>query len=133
MSLWSRISEVLSALAKGAPLSEVFARWSKPPEQTVAFTIAVIALGAKMAKADGHVTRSEVQAFRQVFHIPPEALEQAARVFDLARQDVSGDEHYAGRIGTMCGSGSKIVEELLDGLFTTATADADDHQTAHDF
>ena len=65
MSLWSRISEVLSALAKGAPLSEVFARWSKPPEQTVAFTIAVIALGAKMAKADGHVTRSEVQAFRQ--------------------------------------------------------------------
>ena len=113
MSLWSRISEVLSALAKGAPLSEVFARWSKPPEQTVAFTIAVIALGAKMAKADGHVTRSEVQAFRQVFHIPPEALEQAARVFDLARQDVSGYEHYVGRIGAMFGSRSKILEDLL--------------------
>ncbi len=84
MSLWSRISGILSALAKGAPLSEVFARWSKSPEQTVVFTIAVIALGAKMAKADGYVTRSEVHAFRQVFHIPPEALEQAARVFDLA-------------------------------------------------
>ena len=84
MSLWSRISEVLSALAKGAPLSEVFARWSKPPEQTVAFTIAVIALGAKMAKADGHVTRSEVQAFRQVFHIPPRRLNKP-REFSIWR------------------------------------------------
>ena len=64
MSLWSRISEVLSALAKGAPLSEVFSHWSKPPEQTVAFTIAVIALGAKMAKADGIVSRDEITAFR---------------------------------------------------------------------
>lgn len=127
MSLWSRISEVLSALAKGAPLSEVFAYWSKPPEQTVAFTIAVIALGAKMAKADGHVTRSEVQAFQQVFHIPPEALDQAARVFDLARQDVSGYEHYAKRIGAMFGSGSKILEDLLEGLFHIATADDDYH------
>ena len=103
MSLWSRISEVLSALAKGAPLSEVFARWSKPPEQTVAFTIAVIALGAKMAKADGHVTRSEVQAFRQVFHIPPEALEQAARGFGVARQEGSGTEHDGGGAGAMGG------------------------------
>ena len=75
---------------------------SKPPEQTVAFTIAVIALGAKMAKADG-VTRSEVQAFNKVSH-SPEALDQAARAFDLARQDVPGYEHYAKRIGVMFGA-----------------------------
>ena len=41
------------------------------------------------------VTRDEVSAFREVFHIPENALEQAARVFNLARQDVSGFENYA--------------------------------------
>ena len=71
MSLWSRIQDALSALAKGEGLSAVFDRLRSPPERSVAFTIAVIALSAKMAKADGRVTRDEVMAFRQVFHIPP--------------------------------------------------------------
>ena len=69
MSIWSRIIEALSALAQGESLSAVFDRLRAPPERSVAFTIAVIALGAKMAKADGQVTRDEVTAFREVFHI----------------------------------------------------------------
>ena len=72
MSIWARISEALAALAKGEALSSVFDRLRAPPERSVAFTIAVIALGAKMAKADGQVTRDEVSAFRQVFHIAPQ-------------------------------------------------------------
>ncbi|MEY8838888.1 TerB family tellurite resistance protein, partial [Cribrihabitans sp. XS_ASV171] len=67
MSLWSRISEAISALASGESLAAVFERLRTPPERSVAFAIAVIALGAKMAKADGHVTRDEVTAFREVF------------------------------------------------------------------
>mgnify|MGYP003692626981 CR=1 FL=1 len=69
MSIWTRIAEALSALSQGEGLSAVFDRLRTPPERTVAFTIAVIALGAKMAKADGTVTRDEVAAFREVFHI----------------------------------------------------------------
>ena len=53
MSIWSRITEALSALTAGEGLSAVFDRLRTPPERSVAFTIAVIALGAKMAKADG--------------------------------------------------------------------------------
>ena len=90
MSLWSRIQDALSALAKGEGLSAVFDRLRSPPERSVAFTIAVIALSAKMAKADGRVTRDEVMAFRQVFHIPPAEERAAARVFNLAREDVAG-------------------------------------------
>ncbi|NCT13226.1 MAG: molecular chaperone DjiA, partial [Rhodobacterales bacterium] len=71
MSLWSRIADALSALAAGEGLSAVFEKLRTPPERSVAFAIAVIALGAKMAKADGQVTRDEVTAFREVFHIPP--------------------------------------------------------------
>ena len=70
MSIWSRITDALSSLAAGDSLSDVFAKLRTPPERTVAFTIAVIALGAKMAKADGTVTKDEVAAFREVFVIP---------------------------------------------------------------
>ncbi len=70
MSIWKRIRDAIAALAEGEPLSAVFARLTTPPERTVAFTIAVIALGAKLAKADGRVTRDEIAAFRRVFHIP---------------------------------------------------------------
>ena len=62
MSIWTRITEALSALTSGEGLAAVFDRLRSPPERSVAFTIAVIALGAKMAKADGLVTRDEVTA-----------------------------------------------------------------------
>jgi len=58
MSLWTRMTEAVSALANGEGLSRVFERLRTPPERRVAFAIAVIALGAKMAKADGQVTRN---------------------------------------------------------------------------
>ena len=70
MSIWTRITAALAALAKGEGLSAVFEKLRSPPEKSVGFTIAVIALSAKMAKADGSVTRAEVLAFREVFHIP---------------------------------------------------------------
>ena len=62
MSIWTRITDALAALTGGESLAEVFDRLRAPPERTVAFTIAVIALSAKMAKADGMVTRDEVHA-----------------------------------------------------------------------
>lgn len=67
MSIWTRITDAISALAKGESLTSVFEKLRTPPERSVAFTIAVIALSAKMAKADGLVTRDEVTAFREVF------------------------------------------------------------------
>ena len=109
MSIWTRISQAIEALTKGEALSAVFDRLRTPPEHSVGFTIAVIALGAKMAKADGLVTRDEVTAFRQVFYIPKSQMTQAARVFDLARQDVSGYEFYARRISVMFGRGNQIL------------------------
>ena len=90
MSVWARIAAALQALASGEALSNLFDMLRTPPERSVAFTIAVIALGAKMAKADGLVTKDEVAAFRQVFTIPKSEEENAARVFNLARQDVAG-------------------------------------------
>ncbi|SIN80840.1 molecular chaperone DjiA [Vannielia litorea] len=133
MSIWSRIGDALSALAAGEGLSAVFDKLRTAPERTVGFTIAVIALGAKMAKADGQVTKDEVTAFREVFSIPPSEEANAARVFNLARQDVAGFEEYAARIARMFDDGHGALNDLLEGLFHIAMADGEYHPKEDDF
>ena len=93
----------------------------------IAFTIAVIALGAKIAKADGKVSRSEVAAFKEVFQVPAQETANVARVFDLAKRDARGFEPYAKQIARMFRKGHPVLEELLDGLFHIARADGDVH------
>jgi DnaJ like chaperone protein len=101
----------------------VFDKLRSPPERSVAFTIAVLALGAKMAKADGQVTRDEVTAFREVFQIAESDTQGAARVFNLARQDVAGFEEYATRIAGMFRDQPVMLRDLMEGLFHIAMAD----------
>ncbi|MFV0472746.1 MAG: TerB family tellurite resistance protein [Pikeienuella sp.] len=133
MSIWTRIAEALSALSKGESLSAVFEKLKTPPERSIGFTIAVIALGAKMAKADGLVTRDEVAAFREVFHIPPEDEANAARVFNLARSDVAGFDGYARQIARLFGPESPVLEDLIEGLFHIAVADGEYHPAEDEF
>lgn len=133
MSVWSRIAEAIAALRAGESLAEVFDRLRSPPERSIAFTIAVIALGAKMAKADGQVTRDEVTAFREVFHIPRGEEANAARVFNLARQDVAGYEDYARRIARMFNETEGTLTDLIEGLFHIAVADGRYHQSEDEF
>jgi DnaJ like chaperone protein len=127
MSLWTRIADALAALRAGESLAAVFDRLRSPPDRTVGFAIAVIALGAKLAKADGTVTRNEVRAFREVFAIPPEEEDHAARVYNLARQDVAGFETYARQIARMYDGDRATLCDLLEGLFHIALADGDYH------
>ena len=94
MSIWSRITDALAALAAGEGLS-----------------------------ADGQVTRDEVTAFREVFHIAAQDEAGAARVFNLARQDVAGYEDYARRIKAMFRGQPETLRDLLEGLFHIAMAD----------
>ena len=134
MSIWARISDAIAALRKGDSLSDVFGKLRTPPERTGAFAIAVIALGAKMAKADGQVTRNEVAAFREVFHIPAREEKNTARLFNLARQDVAGFEDYARKIRNMYGDDEKApLCELLEGLFHIAMADGQYHPREDEF
>ena len=133
MSIWSKIAEILKALRKGESLSSVFERLRTPPQRSVGFTIAVIALGAKLAKADGQVTRTEVAAFRRVFTIPPEEEANAARVFNLARQDVAGFDQYAQKIAALFTPGAPVLVDVLEGLFEVACADGNFHPAEEAF
>ncbi len=120
-SFWQRIADRLAALVGAS-------RAATPPERSVAFTIAVIALGAKLAKSDGQVVRSEVSAFRRVFIIPRAEEKNAARVFDLARQDVAGFELWAQRVARMFPPGDPVLQDLIEGLFIIALADGELHE-----
>jgi DnaJ like chaperone protein len=133
MSIWLRIAEALSALTSGETLATVFDKLRTPPERSVAFAIAIIALSAKMAKADGLVTRDEVTAFREVFHIPREEEVNAARVYNLARQDVAGFEEYATSIARMFDGTHITLCDLLEGLFYIAVADGTYHPNEDEF
>ena len=136
MSIWNRVVRGVGGALDG-PLGALLGGLAEqaadtlrqitgePAEgtQQVAFTIGVIALGAKMAKADGQVTRDEVEAFKQVFKISPEDMKDVSRVFNLARKDVAGFEAYAGQIAGLFEPGSQTLEDLLHGLFHIAKAD----------
>lgn len=120
-SFWQRIADRLAAII-GAQ------RPATPPEKSVAFSIAIISLGAKLAKADGAVARSEVAAFRRLFIIPRSEEKNAGRVFDLARQDVAGFDAWARRIAAMFPKGDPILYDIIEGLFIIAVADSALHE-----
>jgi len=133
MSIWTRITDALAALTQGESLTAIFDRLRTPPERSVAFAIAVVALGAKMAKADGQVTRDEVTAFREVFQIARTDEAGAARVFNLARTDVAGYQEYATRIQIMFAEDKQTLCDLMEGLFHIAMADGYYHPGEEEF
>ncbi|WP_099864623.1 J domain-containing protein [Pararhizobium haloflavum] len=119
---FSRIIEAIRTVFEGDPATR----------RKVAFSVAMIALSAKMAKADGIVSDAEVRAFRQIFAIPPEESENVARLYNLAKQDVAGFEFYASKLASLCGSGENnclLLEDILDGLFHIAKADGAIHRS----
>jgi DnaJ like chaperone protein len=91
----------------------------------IAFTVAVIALSAKMAKADGVVTRNEITAFRARVHIPLAEVKQVGRFWDLARQTPDGFEDYANQVARLFAPRAPVLEQLLDLLFHIAQSDGD--------
>jgi DnaJ like chaperone protein len=139
MSIWTSLGEFvvrvsISARSGVAGLVEALrTAFEGDPElrRKVAFSVAMIALSAKMAKADGVVTQDEVRAFRKIFHVPPEEAGNVARLFDLATADVAGFEAYAERLANLCGSGRPncaMLSDILDGLFFIARADGVLHE-----
>ena len=143
MSIWGKIVGGAAGFAVGGPLGAILgavaghavdkmsddsrdpekAEKADDPTRRIAFTIAVIVLGAKMAKADGRVTKEEIAAFKQIFHVPPEEMKNVGKLFDQARRDARGYEPYAKQIARLFRDRPAVLEELLGGLFHIAKAD----------
>ena len=135
MSIWGKLAGAAAGLAIGGPIGALLGgvaghyvidrdqEQDGPAENQVAFTVGVIALGAKMAKADGVVTDDEVNAFKEVFKVPPGEMTNVARIFNLAKQDVTGYEAFADQLAAIFKGNRKLLEDVLEGLFHIAKAD----------
>jgi DnaJ like chaperone protein len=124
MTLWERIAAILDA-ARERSLGAVMDAMSERRRRRDAavFSIALIALSAKMAKADGIATDDEFAAFRSFFHVPPEEETRMRMVYDLAKSDVSGFESYARQVAGLFREEKAVLEDVLDCLFYIAMAD----------
>jgi DnaJ like chaperone protein len=96
---------------------------SDEPDNEVPFTLGVILLSAKMAKADGIVTGAEVHAFKAAFKVSAEDMKHAARAFNLAKRDVAGYEACAEQLVATFKGNRKLLEDVLEGLFHIAKSD----------
>ena len=94
-----------------------------PPGEDPAFSTAVTALGAKLAKADGEAQAAEYDIFHQVFQADAGSEGAIRRLYQLARQTTRGFEGYARRLKKRYGSCPQLLEDVLDGLFYIAASD----------
>lgn len=122
MSVWRKLAELITGPADPFACPE----GDCPPGHRVddaEFAMALIGLGAKMAKADGEVTHDEIAAFRQVLRAPSGFEASLMRAFNLAKQTTLGFEGYARRLARRFRAHPAILEDVLDGLFHIAKAD----------
>lgn len=93
------------------------------PGADPAFTTAVTALGAKLAKADGRADTGEFDAFAEVFQPEAGSGRDIERLYALARQTTLGYEAYARRLAKRYRGCPQLLEDVLDGLFHIAGSD----------
>ncbi|HEY8594016.1 MAG TPA: DnaJ family molecular chaperone [Devosiaceae bacterium] len=133
MAVWQKLGELVGSFSAGTGLAGSLGAALDPDNwlpggKDAAFTLALVALSAKMAVADGVVTADEIRAFRQTVEIPQGSEQQVQRLFDLARQDVAGYRSYARKIARLFADSPATLEHVLDGLFFIAAADGMIHE-----
>ena len=136
--MWHRLGELLGSFSQRTGLAGSLANVLDPDSwlpggRDAAFTLALIALAAKMAVADGAVTASEERAFRATVEIAHGHEDQVARVFNLAKQDIAGYDAYARKVTRFFADSPETLEHVLDSLFYIATADGLVHEAELDY
>lgn len=128
MSVWERLEASIAEARRrtvGAALEALAAQ--KRRRNEAAFSVALIALSAKMAKADGVVTDNEIAAFRDFFTFPDEEADKVRILYHLAQQDVAGFEEYLRQVAKMFDDAPAVLEDVLDCLLHVAVADGVAH------
>ena len=114
MTFWDRIETAIADASKrtlGALLDAMASQ--KQRRNEAAFSIALIALSAKMARADGVVTDDEIDAFRSYFHFPAAEADKVRMVYQLAQQDVAGFREYLTRVAKIFEDSPPVLEDVL--------------------
>lgn len=130
MSIWGKIAGAGLGLAVGGPLGALVGAVAGHlvidralADKEVVFTVALIALSAKMAKADGEVSDAEIRAFEEVMKVPDAEKANVDRVYRIAQQDVAGFQAYAEQVASIFRDNPAMLEDVVDALFHIAKAD----------
>lgn len=91
----------------------------------VVFALGVIALSAKVAKADGAVTRDEIRTFQRIFPFDPGERDRIAALYNEARRSADGFEAYAEQVRGALAARPELLAEVVDALYAIAAADGE--------
>ena len=91
------------------------------PQQT--FLISLIVLTAKLAKADGQVSKEELVAIKDKLKIPDSEIDQVGKIFNKAKDESTGYEPYAQQIGQIYKKNPAVLDEVINILFYIAESD----------
>ena len=140
MSIWGKIIGGTAGFALGGPIgaflgvmlgaslskaSKRYKNSNQIPHQHKQniFALSIIILSAKIAKADGHVTKDEIYAFKDKFKIPDNEMPKVGKIFNEAKKSKEGYEQIANQLGTLFSDNKILLEELLNNLFYIAESD----------
>lgn len=140
MSIWGKIIGGTAGFALGGPIGAMLGvivggsfdrnkkrinnsnNISNEYKQKV-FALSIIILSAKIAKADGKVTKDEIFAFKEKFNIPESEMSEVGKIFNEAKKTKDGFKEISNQIGILFFDNKLLLEELLNNLFYIAESD----------
>src|ERR1700710_2335349 len=140
MSIWGKMGGAGLGLTIGGPIGALLGAFAGhylvdregailgPAPRDIVLTTGLVALAAKMARADGVVAPSEVEAFRRVITVPDSDCAKVASLFKLAQATTDGYEAYAGQLARTFRDEPQLLDDVIDGLFLIAKADGAVHE-----
>ena len=141
MSIWGKVLIGSAGFALGGPLGAILGSIvghgvdkvrdrekkitssNKGYNAQTIFATGVISLSAKIAKADGQVTRDEIQKFHEIFEFSSDDYDAVKIIYNEAKGSVSGFEKYAIQLADLFKSKQEMLVQLLDSLYLIAMAD----------
>lgn len=146
MSIWGKLIGGATGMALGGPIGAILGiaaghgvdrvrkldsfesnqKLSLEQKEQI-FATSVIALSAKIAKADGNISKSEILAFKKIFEFPKEDEKAISEIFNSAKENIEDYKKIAKQVFDVFRNEKSLLLELLNSLFSIAYADGDLH------
>ena len=146
MSIWGKLIGGAAGMALGGPIGAILGiaaghgvdkvskfdtdesnkNFSNDQKEQI-FATSVIAISAKLAKADGKISKSEILAFKKIFEFPAEDEKAISNIFNSAKENIDDYKDIAEQVYKVFKSDRGLLFELLNSLFSIAYADGELH------
>ena len=151
MSIWGKLIGGAAGMALGGPIGAILGiaaghgvdkvskfdtdesnkNFSNDQKEQI-FATSVIAISAKLAKADGKISKSEILAFKKIFEFPAEDEKAISNIFNSAKENIDDYKDIAEQVYKVFKSDRGLLFELLNSLFSIAYADGELHPKERD-